>query len=67
MALVHQSLLLSRHLVWFRHQSNLLPVLGGQEINYCLNKKIFLKPQPEGVPPLPRVTEQQSGHPLSVT
>jgi len=64
MALVHQSLLLSRHLVWFQHRSNLLPVLGGQEINYCLNKKIFLRPQPEGVPPLPRVTEQRSGHPL---
>ena len=51
MALVHQSLLLSKHLVWFRRRSNLLPVLGGQEINYCLNKKIFLRPQPEGVPP----------------
>ena len=66
MALVHQSLLLLRHLVWFRHRSNLLPVLGGQEINYCLNKKIFLRPQPEGVPPLPRVTEQRSGHPLHI-
>ena len=64
MALVHQSLLLSKHLVWFRRRSNLLPVLGGQEINYCLNKKIFLRPQPEGVPPLPRITEQRSGHPL---